>query len=325
MPANLTPEYEKADQRYREATSDSERLDALREMLRSIPKHKGTEKMQADLKRRISEFRKGQKKKASTKGFDPYHVPKSGAGQVVLVGAPNVGKSMIVATTTNAPVKVAEYPFTTALPVPGMWTYEDAQIELVDTPPVTLEHVPGGLVGTIQKADTICVVVDASTDPLEQAEMVLNLLTDREIRIRSAARNNLDAANREQSGIIVANKIDIAPAENIVALHELYKAKLDVYPVSAATGEGMDKLLKRLWELLAVIRVYTKQPGKPPDMDKPFTLPIGSTVEDLAGEIHRELPEKMKRARLWGEGRYDGQQVQRSETLRDTDIVEIRE
>ena len=325
MPANLTPEYEKADQRYREATSDSERLDALREMLRSIPKHKGTEKMQADLKRRISEFRKGQKKKASTKGFDPYHVPKSGAGQVVLVGAPNVGKSMIVATTTNAPVKVAEYPFTTALPVPGMWTYEDAQIELVDTPPVTLEHVPGGLVGTIQKADTICVVVDASTDPLEQAEMVLNLLTDREIRIRSAARNNLDAANREQSGIIVANKIDIAPAENIVALHELYKAKLDVYPVSAATGEGMDKLLKRLWELLAVIRVYTKQPGKPPDMDKPFTLPIGSSVEDLAREIHRELPEKMKRARVWGEGRYYGQQVQRSETLRDTDIVEIRE
>ena len=325
MPANLTPEYEKADQRYREATSDSERLDALREMLRSIPKHKGTEKMQADLKRRISEFRKGQKKKASTKGFDPYHVPKSGAGQVVLVGAPNVGKSMIVATTTNAPVKVAEYPFTTTLPVPGMWTYEDAQIELVDTPPVTLEHVPGGLVGTIQKADTICVVVDASTDPLEQAEMVLNLLTDREIRIRSAARNNLSAANREQSGIIVANKIDIAPAENIVALHELYKAKLDVYPVSAATGEGMDKLLKRLWELLAVIRVYTKQPGKPPDMDKPFTLPIGSTVEDLAREIHRELPEKMKRARVWGEGRYDGQQVQRSETLRDTDIVEIRE
>lgn len=325
MPANLTPQYEKAEQSYREATSDEERLDALREMLRSIPKHKGTEKMQADIKRRISEFRKGQKKKASAKGFDPYHVPKAGAGQVVLVGGPNVGKSMIVATTTNAPVKVAEYPFTTALPVPGMWAYEDAQIELVDTPPITPEHVPGGLVGTIRKADTICVVVDASTDPLEGAEMVLNLLTDRGIKMRSAARSNLDATNNEQSGIIVANKIDIAPAENIAALKELYTGKLDVYGVSAATGEGMDRLLKRLWELLAVIRVYTKQPGKPPDKDKPFTLPIGSTVEDLAREIHRELPEKMKRARLWGEGRYEGQQVHRTETLRDKDIVEIRE
>ena len=150
MPANLTPEYERAEQRYREAGDDAERLEALREMLSTIPKHKGTEKMQADLKRRISQLVKAGGKRARARTVDPFHVPRGGAGQIVLLGLPNVGKSMLVATTTDASVKVAEYPYTTALPVPGMWPYQDVQIQVVDTPPVTAEHVPPGLFGTQQ-------------------------------------------------------------------------------------------------------------------------------------------------------------------------------
>src|SRR5689334_19507521 len=113
MPANLTPDYDRADQRYRAATTDDERLEALREMFAVIPKHKGTEKLQADLKRRISQFRKAVAKKPA-KGVDPFHVPRAGAGQVVIIGPPNVGKSLLVARTTHAPVKVADYPYTTA-------------------------------------------------------------------------------------------------------------------------------------------------------------------------------------------------------------------
>jgi hypothetical protein len=168
VPANLTPDYERAERRYREAGDDEQRLAALREMFATVPKHKGTEKIQADLKRRISQFRKAVARKP-LKAIDPFHVPRSGAGQAVLVGLPNVGKSSLVAKLTHAPVKIAPYPFTTSVPVPGMCLYEDVQLELVDTPPLTVEHVPGGLLNTIRNADVIVLVVDASSEPLEQA------------------------------------------------------------------------------------------------------------------------------------------------------------
>src|SRR5512137_1545115 len=145
MPANLTPEYEKAELRYKQATSDEERLAGLQAMLSAIPKHKGTEKMQADLKRRISQLRREEQQTGHSKGPDPFHIPRSGAGQVALIGAPNCGKSSLLAATTHAAARVADYPFTTVLPQPGMWHQDDVQIELVDTPPLTEDHVPTGL------------------------------------------------------------------------------------------------------------------------------------------------------------------------------------
>ncbi len=326
VPANLTPEYEKADRRFREAGDDAEKLDALREMLRTIPKHKGTDHMQADIKRRISQMRKAIVKKGSSKGFDQFHVPKSGAGQVVLVGPPNTGKSSVVATTTNAPVKVAEYPYSTALPTPGMWPYEDVQIQLVDTPPITSEHVVAGLMGTINFADVIAVVIDVSSEPLEQIDMAFSVLSDRGLELSHLRCNQLDPENhRLRSALLVANKVDLVSAGDVDALRELYSGGLDIMPVSAATGDGLDALGRKLWELLAVIRVYTKQPGKPVDKDKPYTLATGSTINDLAVEIHRDLPEKMKFARIWGEGRFDGQRTHRSEILHDKDVVEIHQ
>ena len=326
MPANLTPEYVRAEQRYRQAATDAEKLDALQEMLRTLPKHKGTERMQADIKRRLSELRKAAAHRGPARGPDPFHIPKGGAGQVVLIGPPNVGKSMLLAQTTKAPVKVADYPFATALPVPGMAKFEDVQIELVDTPPVAPGHVPGRLIGTIRSADVVCIVVDLSSDPLEQAEMVRGLLASKGISLRSVPRDRLDADDPGQySGLVVASKSDVARSNDLGALQELYGPLLEVRPVSAQTGDGLPELIRRLWELLALIRVYTKQPGKPADFQKPFTLPVGSTVEDLARAIHRELPEKMKFARLWGHARFDGQQVHRTEPLRDKDAVEIHE
>ena len=326
MPANVTPQYERAERRFREAATDEEKLDALRGMLSSIPKHKGTEKMQADIKRRISQLRRAAAKATPKRGPDPFHVPRSGAGQVVLLGLPNVGKSTLVAATTNAHTKVADYPFATAVPVPGMWACQDVQIQLVDTPPVTAEHVPAGLMGTIRLADVVCVVVDAAGELLEQAETALDVLAAKGVTLRSVGRSELDASDPHQRcGLLVAGKVDLAPVGNVTALRELYAGRLEVRPVSAATGEGLDALAARLWELLALIRVYTKEPGKEPDRDRPFTLPVGSTVEDLAGAIHRELVDKMRFARIWGEGRFDGQQVRRDEPLHDRDVIEIHE
>jgi len=326
MPANLTPEYEKAERRYREATTDEDRLEALREMLRVIPKHKGTDRMQGDIKRRISQLRKAAAKRPAKRGPDVFHVPRGGAGQVVLIGPPNTGKSSIVAATSKAPVKVAEYPFSTPLPVPGMAEYEDVQVQIVDTPPVTAEHMPPGLMGTIRLADIVAVVVDCSADALGQAEATLSLLVGRGVSLLSVPLNELpEDDSGVKCGLVIANKADACGSEDIEALRELYAGTIEVLSVSSATGEGITEMLDRSWRMLAMVRVYSKERGRPADMNQPFTLRIGSTIEDLARDIHRELPDKMKYARIWGEGRFDGQQVHRTEILKDRDIVEIHE
>ena len=335
MPANLTPEYEKAELRYREAASDDERLVALQAMLSAIPKHKGTEKMQADLKRRISQLRREEQKSAHGKGPDPFHIPRSGAGQVVLVGPPNTGKSSLLAATTHAPVKIAEYPFTTVVPQPGMWLQDDVQIELVDTPAITAEHVPTGLMGTIRNGDVACVVVEAGETVLDQAEMVLGVLKARGLELCSVPRQQLPGADaNRRTGLIVAAKAELAPPGIIEALWKLYggrsdaprtEDRLEVVAVSAHTRQGLDGWFRRLWELMGMIRVYSKEPGRPPDLHKPFVVPVGATVAELARQIHRDLPERMKFARLWGHSRFEGQQVHKTEPLRDKDVVEIHE
>jgi len=326
MPANLTPEYEKADQRYRQAVTDVERLAALQEMLATIPKHKGTEKMQADLKRRLSQLRRADQKAAHSKGPDPFHIPKSGAGQVALIGAPNTGKSSLLAATTNASVKIAEFPFTTVVPQPGMWTHDDVQIELVDTPPFTAEHVPTGLMGTIRNADVVCVVVEANDAALEQTEMVLAVLRERGLTLRTTPRNTLNATEAGvRPGLLVLNKADAGEPEVAATLRELYGDGLGILNVSAQTKHGLETWFRRLWDLLAMVRVYSKEPGKSADLHKPFVLPVGSTVADLARQIHRDLPDTMKFARLWGHSRFEGQQVHKTEVLCDRDVIEIHE
>ncbi|HOC54845.1 MAG TPA: 50S ribosome-binding GTPase [Verrucomicrobiota bacterium] len=326
MPANLTPEYEKAERRYRQATNDEERLAGLQEMFSAIPKHKGTEKMQADLKHRISQLRQQEQKTAHTKGPDPFHIPKGGAGQVVLIGPPNTGKSSLLAATTHASVKVAEYPFTTVLPQPGMWHKDDVHIELVDTPPLTPEHVPTGLLGTIRNADVVCAVVEAGEAALDQAEMVLGVCSSRGLTLRTLPRNQLSPANPNQRpGLIVTTKADLVPPGAILPLRELYASQLEVLALSTRSRQGLDDWFQRLWTLLAMIRVYSKEPGRPPDLHKPFIVPAGATVAELARQIHRDLPERMKFARLWGHSRFEGQQVHKTEPLRDRDVVEIHE
>ncbi len=326
MPANLTPEYEKAQQRLREAKTTEERIAALEQMLAVIPKHKGTEKLQADLKRRLSQLRREQQKAPKRKGPDPFHIPKSGVGQVVLVGLPNTGKSSLLTAVTDAEAKVAEYPFTTVVPQPGMWFMDDAQIELIDTPPVAAGHVPSGLMGTLRNAHVVCVVVEANNNSLEHAEIVLNVLRERGLMLRSIPVNQINRADPSMhSGLIVANKADLADPDTVELLRVLYAGTLDVLAVSALTKAGLPELFKRLWELLAMIRVYSKEPGKPPDLRKPFILPAGSTVAELARLIHRELANSMKFARLWGHSRFDGQLVPKTELLHDRDIVEIHE
>jgi len=321
MPANLTPDYLAADKKFKTAVTPQDRLAALEEMLTTIPKHKGTEKMQANLKRRIAKLRgEMQKKKGAARGKPFYHVDKEGAGQVLLIGAPNAGKSRLLRALSNAEPEVAEYPFTTRVPLPGMVKFENVQIQLVDLPPITLEFQEGWLYGIIRTGDAGVLVVDlASEDIITQTEAVLNLLAGQGIRLLRDPREP-----NEKRTVVAANKLD-APgaAERLQLLREFIGDQLPVIPVSAAAGTGLDGLRQTMYDLLRVIRVYSKPPGKKADRGAPFILKQGATVLDAAEAIHREFVERLKFARLWSGQHYQGQMVGRDHVLADGDIIEI--
>lgn len=326
MALNLTPEYFEADRQYRQARTPAEKLTALEQMLRVIPKHKASEKKQADLKRRISELRQAGRTRKKGTTVDPYHVPPQGAGQAVLFGPPDSGKSSIVGRLTKAAVKITDFPFGTSMPVPGMAHYQDVPIELVDLPPVTPEHVPGGMINAVRNADVILLVVDlGSPSVLEDLETLLAILAERDITFDGPGQDD-DEKDLQvgPQGLIVCTKADLpGAADTFDALGELGPARPPMLAVSAHTGRGLDDMMRTLLEMLEVIRIYAKQPGKPPDMDRPFILPTGSTVEELARAIHKDLAVNLKYARIWGEKVHAGQQVHSHYVLNDRDTVEL--
>lgn len=323
MPANLTPQYYEAESAYKQAVTVEEKIAALEEMLAVIPKHKGTEKIQADLKKRLSRLRREGQKRTKITRADPFHIEKQGAGQVALLGFPNSGKSALLAAMTRAKPKVADYPFTTTAPLAGMMPYEDVLIQLVDTPPVTEEVIPAGLPGTLRNADALLVLIDAAADDcLECLEFCLDYLKEKKIVREDAAPGARGISPARV--LLLAAKADLGGSdENTGIMNELGSWDRELLPVSTVTGRGLEELRENIFKTLRVIRIYTKVPGKEPDLEKPFVLKYGSTVQDLAGTIHRDLPRLMKNARIWGSARYDGQSVTRDYILRDRDVVEI--
>jgi ribosome-interacting GTPase 1 len=324
MPANLTPEYFKAEKWYREATTTEEKILALEQMLSVMPKHKGTDHLKADLRRKLSKLKEAPAKKGRGKHADIFHVPRSGSGQIVLLGTPNSGKSSIVAALTNAKVNAADFPFATTAPVPVMVQFEDVQIQLVDMPPITADYLAPGQVGTYRNCDVIGIVIDLSADAVEQMHICLDFLESRNLII-DAETPALD----EQGNVLakrafcICTKSDTAKAGAFEKLKQSCKHDFEFIEISTKTGEGLEKLSATLFRLLGIIRIYAKPPGKPADMSEPFTLPAGATVMDLATAIHRELAGKLKFARIWGTGVYDGQNAQRTHVLNDKDIIEL--
>lgn len=320
MPANLTPQYYAAEEKYRQARTPEERIDALQEMLKVIPKHKGTEKLQGDIKKRIARFKEEGKKRKQSKGFDPFGVEKQGAGQVVLAGYPNTGKSSLVGVLTRARVKVAEYPFTTALPMAGMMPYKDTFIQLVDTPPLSLDNVPSGLIGTFKEADALLVIVDVSTaECLEQLEGIMQILMEREVIDRHGEGEIIAPL----PFLVLANKIDNPEAEENMEVLKDLMPDLEFLKVSSS-GSGLEELKERIYIMLDIIRVYGKASGREADLERPFILKTGSTVLDFAAMVHKDFPKNLKSALVWGSSRFDGQAVSRDYNLEDGDIVELQ-
>ncbi len=324
MPANLTPDYMKAEKWFKSASTNEEKILALEEMLRVIPKHKGTEHLQGDIRRRLSKLKEGGAKKGGVAHADIFHVPKGGAGQIVVLGMPNSGKSSVVAALTNANVTIGEFPYSTIAPVPGMVQFEDIQIELVDMPPITAEIVAPGQVGTYRNCDLIALVIDLSTDVAEQLAVLLDFLESRNLLVQGG-RGAGDEPGKSlgRPAFCLCTKADIAKEGAFEALKSKCSYPLEFLKVSTETFEGVEELPAKFFEMLKIIRIYAKPPGKEADMDEPFVLPAGATVMDLALHIHRQLAEKLKTARCWGADVHPGQNVQRTHILHDKDIVEL--
>ena len=329
MAVNLPPQYHDAEARYKKARTPEEQLTALKEMWVLLPKHKASEKVQASLKTKISELndeiehaRTGPKKAAP----GTFKVPRQGAGQVVLLGPPNAGKSRLITRLTKASPQVAPYPFTTREPVPGMMDYEDVRVQLVDLPPVTPDHYEPFVTEITRAADAALLFLDLADDDGPAAtQAVIDRLkqTRRELAAPGPVADD-DPTVYHLRTLLVANKADDEAADIRLELaKEAFGSRFPLHVVSAEHGTGLDELRQAIYELLGVIRIYTKQPGKPPDMTSPFTTPIGSTVAELAGRVHKDFEEGLKSARVWGTGVFDGQTVGRDHVLHDTDVVEL--
>jgi len=327
MPANLPPEYFETEKRYRAAKTPAEKIACLEELLTITPKHKGTDKLRADLRKRISKLKTAsQVKKGPSKRESVFSIDKEGAGQVIILGPANVGKSALVAALTNATPEVADFPYTTWKPTPGMMPVEDIQIQLVDTPPLSREYVEPELLDLIRRSDLVMLTVDLQTDPLQQLEDSVALLKEHRILPRYLKDSHMDQRGQTLIPFLVlANKNDDANTEeNFEIFHELIEGEWDLVSVSANTGRNLELLKKTLVEQLNIIRVYSKSPGKKPDLASPFVLKKGSTVVDFAEKVHQDFSEKLKTARVWGASVYDGQMVQRTYLLQDGDVVELK-
>jgi len=337
MPTNVTAEYKKAEDAFRKAREPRERLECLRKMMRTIPKHKGTEHLQADIKSRIKQLTEelSAPKKGGKRSGPSHVVHAEGAAQLALVGPPNAGKSSLHARLTGSRTEVGPYPYTTHLPVPGMLPYEDVHFQLVDLPPVSGDFMEPWLIATMQPADGVLLVIDVN-DPecVEQIPAIMDRLAEKKISLHDRWPGLTDDAESQPGAedpfrldlptLLVANKCDLDPEPGEVeVLEELLGLRFPALTVSAETGQGLEKLGPFLFRALETVRVYTKSPGKPADMDKPFTVRSGDTVMDVAKLVHREIAEGLKFARIWGKNVFDGQQTGPEHIVEDGDVVEL--
>jgi len=324
MAANLTPQFLEAEKRFKSARTTDEKVEALEGMLANIPRHKGTEKLQAELKRRLSKLRAERERRPVSRVGLMHRVENEGAGQVVLVGPPNSGKSQLLRCLTHATPEVADYPFTTRAPLPGMMAFEDIQIQLVDLPPVHADFPEAWLYQIIRNADAALLVVDLSdADLLEDLEATLAELRNAKVDLGAATAAN-SAGWVLLKTILVGNKLDAGDApEDVEILKELYGDRFPILEVSANTGEGLEGLRWAVFELLELVRVYTKAPGKKADLTAPYVLKRGSHLIDVAAMVHHDFLTQLKYARVWGHGRFEGQMVNRDYQLVDKDVIEL--
>ncbi len=312
MPANLPPEYYEKERELRKAKTPDEKISILKELLSIMPKHKGTDKLQAELRTKIKKLNKlkeAEKKKRKT--LSPYDIPREGAAQVVLIGPPNSGKSLFLSTLTHAHANSAPYPFSTLKPVVGMMAFENIQFQLIDTPPITAEFMDRGITQLLYQADLLLVIGDGSNEKAAEAL--------EEVNKRLKEKNIIIGENKK--AILTLNKMDTPGSEKQLQLIKAQYKSLPVIPISIK-NQQFNNLARIMFDTLQIIRVYTKTPGSPPNLNKPIIMKKGSRVIDVAEEVHKDFL-RMKYARLWNLKGIKGLRVERKYVLEDGDVLEF--
>ncbi len=333
MPANLPPQYYELERQFRAEKDAAEKLRMAQELLAMMPKHKGTDKLQAEMKAKISQLKKDVAGGGAKKGGGPArleqadHVEREGAGQVALIGPPNTGKSSIITSVTHARPLVADFPYTTREVTPGMMRYETIRIQLIDTPPISPEQFETYLLGIIRNADMVCLVAGVDEDDCDgKLQFVIDKLKERRVILTNQphdpeAIENVGLAFKRT--ILVAHKMY---EDGWEARVEKLRARYPDFPIvttSILDDASMEAFKKAIFDGLHIIRVFTKQIGHEADFDDPIILKPGATVEQAALHLHKDFAFKLQFAKIWGEGKFPGQRVQKTFVLSDGDIVEF--
>ena len=325
MPANLTPEYISAEKAFKAAKSDDERLECLRNMLSTIPKHKGTDKMQGDIKRRISKLKQKLEQHSRGRKGISYHVRPEGAGQVAVVGPPNAGKSQLVSRLTNAHPDVASYPFTTREPYPAMMPYLDIRVQLVDLPPVSTEHTEYWVYEIVKSANIALVVLNLTeADPVTRFAETKHLLESKKIFIGPPGESEVSPGPGASRSLIAMTHAEDDPDGELVSLfRELSETRLEIVPISREDEAHLEVLRKKLFDMLDVIRIYSKPPGRDKDTGEPYTIPRGNSLMQFTEHVHKDFAQNLRFARCWGSSKFDGQFIPQDHILQDGDIIEL--
>jgi ribosome-interacting GTPase 1 len=317
MPANLPQIYHKIEGRLKFADTPEEKISIIKEMLAVMPKHKGTDGLRAELNSKIAKLKREAKKKPQVRRLDLTHVPKMGIAQVVLMGAPNSGKSTVLSKLTNADPEVASYPFTTQKPDVGMIEFENVQIQLIDTPPLYENFHPPWLLALGRNCDVLIGLIDGRKDsPVKELDLLLDRLEQGSIFLESRDYFKDDELMKKRGFIIVSS----GKEKNLQLLRKKYSDRLDFYGFNI--DSDAEDLKEKIFKSLSLIRIYTKPPGKNADFTEPVVLREDATVEDAAYHIHKDFADKMKYTKLW-RGDNNPRQVGPEEILMEGDVVEF--
>ncbi|MFH0971786.1 MAG: TGS domain-containing protein, partial [Candidatus Micrarchaeota archaeon] len=289
---NAGPEYYAAEGRYHAARAREEKLAALQEMLRFCPKHKGSQSILMEIRKKISSLRDEErvekKRKAGQKGKGDF-VKKQGAAQIVMMGFVNCGKTALFNKLCDLHHQSSEVAYETQGVEPGMMDYEKIPFQFLDLPSINDQN-KARLFALSRNADLTLVILD----PFSPIEMQAKFFDD-----------------------LVGKKMFVISKKNIV------EVKSQFFQYDAFSDGDISEMKKTLRKNLDLIRIYTKSHHGGIDYDKPFVLVSGSTVADIAKQIHKDMYQNLKYAKVWGSAKFAGQQVSGNYQMKDGDVVEL--
>jgi len=329
MPANLPPQYYELEREFKKESDPREKLRLAKELLSMMPKHKGTDKLQAEMKAKISKLNKeiqgGDRKHGARHADDHNHIPKEGAAQVILIGPPNSGKSSIVDALTHANPLIGDYPYTTREPLAGMTLLESVHFQLIDTPPISPEFFEPYLANLVRQADIVSVVVDICESGFEsKIKAVFDILLEKNIILSRSVPNEVsDPHIVYKKTFLTGHKcLDEGADSGLSRLRQLYP-DFRIVATSILDDDSMENFKLAIFEMMDIMRIYTKRVGHDPDFVDPIILPIGGTVEEAARALHKDFAQNLQYAKIWGTGKFEGQRVKNSYVLSDKDIIEF--